>query len=496
MTTTTTDRAGRVGDVAIKAPVVAATTAPITLSGEQTIDGVLTAASRVLVKSQASSIDNGIYLSDTGTWTRAADWDGPYDAANGTLVHVNGGTANSGFWYAAGADPIVVGTSAVTWARSSSTLAIISAYAQTLLDDATAAVARATLGSTAVGDALFIAATAAAARAVLVLNTGTASGEIPVLDTAGKLVASVHERAFQPLSASVASSALTATLAAGARLEFSDGTGFNLAASISVTASSGSTLGTTSGVASRLWVVALKNAGTPELAIINTWDGTNIFEILPTDLTTTVAEGGAGAADSAQVFYSTTLRAAQAIAIVGYIESTQATAGTWATSPSLVQGFGPGVPLPGQIVQTRRQQPGDLASGSTATPMDDTIPQITEGTEFLNRAITPRSAMNLLNFDVVYFGTNAAAVLNQTVALHQVGVNNALAAVAHANSGTNQLEVISLRHRQVSGSAAALTFTVRAGNSSGSTSYSNGDGTGRRFGGVGASSLTIQEIMR
>jgi len=213
-------------------------------------------------------------------------------------------------------------------------------------------------------------------------------------------------------------------------------------------------------------------------------------------LTTTVAEGGAGAADSAQVFYSTTLRAAQAIAIVGYIESTQATAGTWATSPSLVQGFGPGVPLPGQIVQTRRQQLGDLASGTTATPLDDTIPQITEGTEFLNRAITPRSAMNLLNFDVVYFGTNATAVLNQTVALHQVGVNNALAAVSHANSGANQLEVISLRHRQVSGSAAALTFTVRAGNSSGSTSYSNGDGTGRRFGGVGASSLTIQEIMR
>jgi len=123
MTTTTTDRAGRVGDVAIKAPVVAATTAAITLSGEQTIDGVLTAASRVLVKNQASSIDNGIYLSDTGTWTRTADWDGSYDGANGTLVRVNGGTANSGFWYAVGTDPIVVGTSAVTWAQSISTLA-------------------------------------------------------------------------------------------------------------------------------------------------------------------------------------------------------------------------------------------------------------------------------------------------------------------------------------------------------------------------------------
>jgi len=75
------------------------------------------------VKNQASSIDNGIYLSNTGTWTRTADWDGSYDGANGTLVRVNGGTANSGFWYAVGTDPIVVGTSAVTWAQSISTLA-------------------------------------------------------------------------------------------------------------------------------------------------------------------------------------------------------------------------------------------------------------------------------------------------------------------------------------------------------------------------------------
>lgn len=95
MTTTSTDRTGRIGDVAFKAPVAAASTGNLTLSGEQTIDGVVTNASRVLVKDQTTTLDNGIYVTDTGSWTRAKDFNGPYDAATGTMVAVTGGTANA-----------------------------------------------------------------------------------------------------------------------------------------------------------------------------------------------------------------------------------------------------------------------------------------------------------------------------------------------------------------------------------------------------------------
>jgi hypothetical protein len=101
--------------------------------------------------------------------------------------------------------------------------------------------------------------------------------------------------------------------------------------------SSGSTLGTISAVQSRIVVLALDNAGTVELAVVNIAGGTDLTE---TGLISTTAEGGAGAADSASTVYSTTARTNVAYRVVGYVESTQTTAGTWAVTPSTIQGYG------------------------------------------------------------------------------------------------------------------------------------------------------------
>lgn len=57
-----------------KASVVVATTANITLSGTQTIDGVaVSVGDRVLVKDQSTSANNGIYLVASSSWTRTTD---------------------------------------------------------------------------------------------------------------------------------------------------------------------------------------------------------------------------------------------------------------------------------------------------------------------------------------------------------------------------------------------------------------------------------------
>ena len=118
-TTSTTRRQGVNAGLGIKAPVRAATTANITLSGEQTIDGVaIVTDDRVLVKNQTTSADNGIYRADTSTWQRDYDWDGSFDVKDGTLVYVTSGTTNQGFWAVTTDDDITIGTTSVTIQRA------------------------------------------------------------------------------------------------------------------------------------------------------------------------------------------------------------------------------------------------------------------------------------------------------------------------------------------------------------------------------------------
>jgi len=76
----------------IKGSVLCATTANITLSGEQTIDGVSTSASRVLVKNQSTASQNGIYVSASGSWTRSTDMDA-WTEVPGACCWVEQGTA-------------------------------------------------------------------------------------------------------------------------------------------------------------------------------------------------------------------------------------------------------------------------------------------------------------------------------------------------------------------------------------------------------------------
>lgn len=116
MVSPTTDRRfGISGNVAVKAPVALAITSNITLSGEQTIQGITTNASRVLVAGQTDASENGLYDTSTGAWTRALDANGVYDVKCGTIVLVTGGDYASALFRLTTPDVVTIGSSDLEW---------------------------------------------------------------------------------------------------------------------------------------------------------------------------------------------------------------------------------------------------------------------------------------------------------------------------------------------------------------------------------------------
>ncbi len=516
---TQTDRASGVAfSTAIKVPCRVASTANLTLSGEQTIDGVdVVAGDRVLVKDQTATTDNGIWIAAAGAWTRAADFDGTNDVVTGTRIAVAAGTTHAGtFWYVSTSGDPVPGD-AIAFSQSPSDAAA-AASATAAASSATAAAASAASISTPIPVASGGTAATTASGARTNLGFSGSGGTVASANieasavTAAKLdkdTALGFHMVNGKLTTSVASGALTIALKTQAGNDpstadpvlvlFPSAAGYTAQTFTSATSlviSSGSTLSTTSGTAFRLWVVVFNDNGAAKLGIINCLNGTNVYPLDATDTAAATAEGGAGGADSAHTFYATAAISATNFTVIAYLtwNSGLTTAGTWDAAPSPARLVMNRTPLPGQIVQRVGNTDGAVATGTTTIPEDDTIPQSTEGNEFMTQAVTPTSAANLLEIEAaLQLGTGAGDVV--TAALFQDSGADALAAAYTFIATTNPTGRLSIEHRQLAGTTSATTFKVRAGQASAATITFNGVGGSRYYGGVANSYLRIREVM-
>lgn len=103
-----------------KQPVLCATTANITLSGLQTLDGVtVVAGDRVLVKNQSTASQNGIYLASASAWSRAPDADVWTDLISALAFVETGTTLAGSAWYCSAQPGGTLGTTAVNWSNFS-----------------------------------------------------------------------------------------------------------------------------------------------------------------------------------------------------------------------------------------------------------------------------------------------------------------------------------------------------------------------------------------
>jgi parallel beta-helix repeat protein len=181
---------------AVKAPCRAATTANITLSGQQTIDGVaVVEGDRVLVKNQSTASENGIYTVSTGPWTRPRDFDGSYDVVTGTRVYVTGGSLSANIEYCISTTgEIVIGTTAINW-TSSGLQAITSA---------TAAAASAAAASSSASSASSSASAASSSASAAATSASAASASAVSIDAAFYDTRALAAAATIPASAGVA----------------------------------------------------------------------------------------------------------------------------------------------------------------------------------------------------------------------------------------------------------------------------------------------------
>ena len=94
-----------------------ATTANITLSGIQTVDGVLlSAGDRVLVRAQTAASENGIYGVAVGAWTRTSDADTDAEMTTGQTVYVEQGTTYArSIWVLTTTGTITLGSTSLTF---------------------------------------------------------------------------------------------------------------------------------------------------------------------------------------------------------------------------------------------------------------------------------------------------------------------------------------------------------------------------------------------
>ena len=144
------------------------------------------------------------------------------------------------------------------------------------------------------------------------------------------------------------------------------------------------------------------------------------------------------------------------------------------------------------MAQVQSFQTGAVANGTTIIPYDDTIPQITEGDQYMSLAITPINASSTLEVEVGFqFSHNSSS--NNAVALFKVGTSDALAVGSVVSIACGHYKAI-LKWSLAAGSTSTQTFTVRAGGDTGTLNF-NGTAGARQYGGTLNSYMNIKEYL-
>ena len=147
----------------------------------------------------------------------------------------------------------------------------------------------------------------------------------------------------------------------------------------------------------------------------------------------------------------------------------------------------------GSIVQTVTTVNQSTSTGTTTIPFDNTIPQSTEGTNFISASITPTAIGNKIRVELNVFGAYSVAA-HVIAAIFQDSTANALAAASMQTTTTNQDVHLTLVYQFVAAATTSTTIKLNIGGSTAGTFTLNGNAGASVFGGTATSSLRLTEI--
>jgi hypothetical protein len=149
----------------------------------------------------------------------------------------------------------------------------------------------------------------------------------------------------------------------------------------------------------------------------------------------------------------------------------------------------------GKVLQMKPFQTFAMDTGTVIIPNDNSIPQKTEGDEYMSLAFTPVASDSTLYVEVCIHLSHSTTLNDMISALFIDDASNAVA-VSIQRGGTQDDSPHSLNflYTMTSGTTNALTFKVRAGAGGAGTTTFNGRGEGALFGGVLGSTIKITEI--
>lgn len=202
-----------------------------------------------------------------------------------------------------------------------------------------------------------------------------------------------------------------------------------------------------------------------------------------------VTNTGANIVCAAGDSYMLRATAANTVEVIGFVA-----AASLVTPLPLARG-GTGAAVTRQLAKTSTATLTTVSTGTTLIPSDDTIPQITEGDEYLTISFTPTNASSTLRIKASCTAAHTVAGASLAMCLFQDSTANALDVGFATVPVVSYCVPLDIDHSMTAGTTSAITFRLRVGADTAGTTTINGATGTRRYGGTSMLRITVDEYL-